>query len=137
MQAGELTYCSDIPGLIKCFKIEYKAEGWKLFIDLSKRSLTAVLLNNGNECGSVPLGYSVHLKENIDLILNTLSSSDHAWTVCGDHKVIAVFLGQQRGCTKFPCFLSEWDSRDRKQHYIKKEWPIRKTLDPGVKNIQR
>ena len=74
---------------------------------------------------------------NLDLILNKLSYSDHKWTVCGDLKVISMLLGQQSGYTKFPCFLCEWDSRDRKEHYIKKEWPIRKALDPGVKNIAR
>ena len=80
-------------------------------------------MHNGNEYASVPVGYSVHLKEvyeNIDFILNKLSYSDHEWTVCGDLKIIAMLLGQKKGCTKFPRFLCEWDSRSRKQHYIKK-----------------
>ena len=118
-------------------KIEDIPEEWRLFINLSKKSPKAVLLHNGNEYASVPFGYSVNLKEvyeNIDLILNKLSYSDHEWTVCGDLKVIAMLIGQQKGYTKFPCFLCEWDSRERK-HYIKKKWPIRKTLDPGIKNI--
>ncbi|GBN23316.1 hypothetical protein AVEN_241342-1 [Araneus ventricosus] len=135
-QAGELVYCSDIPGLIASFKVQYKPDEWSLFIDSSKRSLKAALLHNGN----LPFGNSVHLKEcdeNLDFILNKLSYSDHKWAVCGDLKVISVLLGQQKGYTKFPCFLREWDSRDRKLHDIKKEWPTRKTLDPGVKNIQR
>jgi hypothetical protein len=29
----------------------------------------------------------------------------------------------QLNYTKFCCFLCEWDSRDKKNHYIKKEWP--------------
>ena len=85
-QAGELVYCSDIPGRIKSFKIEYKPKEWRLFIDSSKRSLKAVLLHNENKYASVPAGYSVHLKEvygNIDLILNKLSYSDHERTVWG------------------------------------------------------
>ncbi|GFV84046.1 uncharacterized protein TNCV_3037082 [Trichonephila clavipes] len=45
--------------------------------------------------------------------------------------------GQQRGYTKFPCFLCERDSRDMKQHYLKQAWPIRKALIPGVKNVER
>ncbi|GFX11088.1 hypothetical protein TNCV_4503031 [Trichonephila clavipes] len=45
--------------------------------------------------------------------------------------------GQQSGYTKFPCFLCEWDSRDRKQHNVKQTWPIRKDLIPGVKNVER
>ncbi|GBN64987.1 hypothetical protein AVEN_95361-2 [Araneus ventricosus] len=28
----------------------------------------------------------------------------------------------------------DWDSRDRKKHYIKKVWPKRQFLIPGVKN---
>ncbi|GBM17131.1 hypothetical protein AVEN_251045-1 [Araneus ventricosus] len=139
-QAGELVYCSDIPTLIASFKFQYKPDEWRLFIDSSKRSLNVALLHNGNEYACVPVGHSVHLKEcyeNLDFILNKLSYSDHIWVVCGDLKVISMLLGQQKGYTKFPCFLCEWDSRDRKQHYINKEWPIRKTLDPGVKNIQR
>ena len=48
-----------------------------------------------------------------------------------------MLLSQQSGYTNFPCFLCEWDSCDRKQHYIKKEWLIRSTLEPGIKNIER
>ncbi|GFY31598.1 uncharacterized protein TNCV_4199101 [Trichonephila clavipes] len=48
-----------------------------------------------------------------------------------------MLLGQQSGYTKFPCFLCEWDSRDRKQHYVKQTWPIRKALIPEVKNVER
>ena len=96
-------------------------------------------MHNRNEYASVPVGYSVHLKkvyENIDLIPNKLPYSVHEWTVYGDLKVIVMLLGQQKGNTKFPYFLCEWDSRNRK-HYLKKEWSIRKTLGPGVKSIQR
>ncbi|GFW81457.1 uncharacterized protein TNCV_2881361 [Trichonephila clavipes] len=115
-------------------------EEWRVFIDWSKRSLKAVLLHNGNRYASVPVGHSVHLKEcyeNLEFILNKLSYSDHKWTICGDLKVISMLLGQQSGYTKFPCFLWEWDSRDRKQHYVKQAWPIRKDLIPGVKNVER
>ncbi|GFW25148.1 uncharacterized protein TNCV_2262061 [Trichonephila clavipes] len=106
----------------------------------SKRSLKAVLLHNGNRYASVPIGHSVHLKEcyeNLEFILNKLSYSDHKWTICGDLKVISMLLGQQSGYTKFPCFLWEWGSCDRKQHYVKQTWPIRKALIPGVKNVER
>ena len=37
-------------------------------------------------------------------------------------------LGQQSGFIKYPCFL--WDSRDRAQHYTKKDWPLREELVP-------
>ncbi|GFV05484.1 uncharacterized protein TNCV_226951 [Trichonephila clavipes] len=84
-------------------------------IDSSKRSLKAVLLHNGNRYASVPVGHSVHLKEcyeNLEFILNKLSYSDHKRTICGEF-------------------------HDRKQHYVKQTWPIRKALTPGVKNVER
>ena len=31
--------------------------------------------------------------------------------------------------------MCEWDSRDKKNHYIKKEWPKRESLTPGQKNV--
>lgn len=139
-QEGDLVFCSDVPGLMARFKIEYAPDEWRLFIDSSKRSLKAVLLHNGNKYASIPVGHSVHLKEcyeNLKLVLSKLCYSDHKWTLCGDLKVISMLLGQQSGYTKFPCFLCEWDSRDRKQHYIQKAWPLRKSLQVGVKNVER
>ncbi|GFX01805.1 uncharacterized protein TNCV_1022081 [Trichonephila clavipes] len=139
-QEGDLVFCNNVPAILEIFKIMYEPEEWRLFIDSSKRSLKAVLLHNGNRYAAVPVGHSVHLKEcyeNLEFILNKLSYSDHKWTICGDLKVISMLLGQQSGYTKFPYFLWEWDSPDRKQHYVKQTWPIRKVLFPGVKNVQR
>ncbi|GFU51057.1 uncharacterized protein TNCV_2414851 [Trichonephila clavipes] len=139
-QEGDLGFCNNVPAILEMFKIMYEPEEWRLLIDSSKRSLKAVLLHNGNRYASVPVGHSVHLKEcyeNLEFILNKLSYSDHKWTICGDLKVIYTLLGQQSGYTKFPCFLCEWDSCDRKQHYVKQTWPIRKALIPGVKNVER
>ncbi|GFS88590.1 uncharacterized protein TNCV_1461931 [Trichonephila clavipes] len=136
---GDLVFCNNVLAVSEMFKIMYEPEEWGLFIDSSKRSLKAVLLHNGNRYASVPVGHSVHLKEcheNLEFT-NKLSYSDHKWTICGDLKVISMLLGQQSGYTKFPCFLCEWDSRDRKPHCIKKTWPIRKALIPGVKNVGR
>ena len=44
-------------------------------------------------------------------------------------------MGLQLGYTKFCCFLCEWDSRDKINHYIKKEWPKRESLTPGHINV--
>jgi hypothetical protein len=49
--------------------------------------------------------------------------------------VSAVLFGLQLGYTKYCCFLCEWDSRDRKNHYIQKQWPKRDSLIPGKKNV--
>ena len=139
-QEGDLVFCSNISGVMAAFGIEYVPKEWRLFIDSSKRSLKAVLLHNGNNYASIPVGHSVHLKEcyeNLKLILNKVQYSDHQWMLCGDLKVICMLLGQQSGYTKFPCFICEWDSRDRKQHYVRKDWPLRESLEPGAKNIQK
>ena len=34
-----------------------------------------------------------------------------------------------------PCFLCEWDSRARNQHWEKQNWPPRQNIKPGTKNI--
>ena len=52
--------------------------------------------------------------------------------------MIGFLLGLQGGFTKFPCFLCLWDSRDRANHYVRREWPERSDLQPGaysVKNV--
>jgi len=37
--------------------------------------------------------------------------------------------------TKYCCFLCEWDSRDKKNHFVNKLWPKRTSLTPGEKNV--
>ena len=51
-------------------------------------------------------------------------------------KVIAILLGLQGGYTKYCCFLCEWDSRARHEHYFKRDWPKRSTLKVGTKNVK-
>jgi len=119
-----LVYCNNIEGLINEFEsIHYKAEDWRLFLDSSTRSLKAVLLHNGNIYAPLPIAHSITLEENykdLDFLLSKLKYSQHEWQICGDLKIITIVLGQQSGFTKFPCFLCEWDSRSREQHYVKK-----------------
>jgi hypothetical protein len=113
---------------------------WRLFIDSSKRSLKAVLLHNGNNYASLPIGHSVHLKEsyeNLELVLTKIGYTAHDWMICGDLKVLCMLLGQQAGYTKYPCFMCEWDSRARSQHWEQKHWTPRTSLEPGSKNILR
>jgi hypothetical protein len=88
-------------------------EEWRIFSDLSKFILKAVLLYNGNIHLSIPNVHAVHMKEtykNMDLLLKTVSYSKYGWKICGDLEVIWLFLGIQSGYTKFCCFLCEWDS---------------------------
>ena len=46
-----------------------------------------------------------------------------------------MLLGQQPGFTKYPCFICKWDSRDRSNHWIKHDWPLRESFIPGYRNI--
>ena len=46
-----------------------------------------------------------------------------------------MLLGQQSGYTKYPCFMCKWDSRDKINHWIKRDWPLRESLTPGYRNI--
>jgi len=46
-----------------------------------------------------------------------------------------VLLGLQLGYTKFCYFLCDWDSSDRKQHYVQNQWPKRESLIQGRKTV--
>lgn len=121
------------------FDSAYDSKDWRLFIDSSKRSLKCVLLHNGNKYGSIPIGHSVQIKEkydNIKTVLERLQYHVHGWLICVDLKMANFLLGQQGGCTKYPCFLCYWDSTATADHWVKKKkWPPRHSLTPGDKNI--
>ena len=111
---------------------------WRLFIDSSKRSLKCVLIRNGNQYGSIPIGHSVTLKENyenIKIVLERLKYCVHQWLICVDLKIMNFLLRQQGGHTKYPCFLCYWDIRTHEEHWVRKEWPPRNTIKPGEENI--
>ncbi|ESO08275.1 hypothetical protein HELRODRAFT_184081 [Helobdella robusta] len=72
----------------------------------------------------------------MSLLLQKIRDREYNWSICGDLKVAAILTGLQTGYSKYCYFLSEWDSRNRMQHYIKKNWPIRNTMQPGNKNVQ-
>lgn len=135
----QFVYCNDIPGLLCQLGVtSYDPKEWRLFLDSSKYSLKCVLLHNGNAYGAVPVGHSVHLREeyeDIKTVIDLLKYHEHQWIICVDLKMVSFLLGQQRGFTKFPCYLCMWDSRAREKHWTQKEWPIRKTLEAGMPNI--
>jgi len=136
--SDSICYCTDVNGLLSCLGVEHSVEEWRLFIDSSKTSLKVVLLHNGNRYASVPVGYSAHMKEtyeNMSKLLEKIRYREYNWSICGDLKVVAILTGMQLGYTKYCCFICEWDSRDRKQHFIKKNWPIRYRMQPGNKNV--
>jgi hypothetical protein len=68
-------------------------------------------------------------------LLTIIQYEKYSWYVCGDLKVIALLRVLQLGYTQFCCFSCESDSRDRKPHFVKKQWPKRENLTPGKKNV--
>jgi hypothetical protein len=50
--------------------------------------------------------------------------------------VIALLLGLQQGFTKYCCFICEWESRAQSLHYSRKYWTARKSLEPGIMNVE-
>lgn len=134
----ELCYCKDIDGLIKEIGYSHKPAEWRLFLDSSKESLKGVLLHVGNKYPSVPVAYSTSMGEsyeNMQLVLNKIHYMTYEWNICGDLKIIAILLGLQLGYTKYSCFLCEWDSRAKSDHYVKQNWPKRDSFIPGQKNV--
>ena len=136
-QVDNFVFCHDVKGLLNALGCEYVSSEWRLFIDSSKASLKCVLLSNGNQYASIPIGHSVTLKESYDtmaLVLK-LKYADQNWLICGDLKMICILLGKQSGYTKFPCFLCLWDSGDRENHWIRQHWPKKSNFKVGEKNI--
>jgi len=58
----DLVFCYDVGGLMNALRIKHDPQEWRLFIDSSKLSLKAVLLHNGNQHSSIPVGHVVHMK---------------------------------------------------------------------------
>ena len=65
-QKGDLVFCYDADGLMNALGIKHDPQEWRLFIDSSKLSLKAVLLHNGNQHPSIPVGHAVHMKESYE-----------------------------------------------------------------------
>ena len=133
-----LVYCVDIQGLIEKLGTVYNPSDWRLFIEESKSSLKADLLHNRNQFGSIPLAHSTCMKEsyeNMKILLSKLQYSTRTWKICVDFKVLNMILGQQSGFTKYPCFMCEWDSRDKINYWIKCDGPLRESFIPGFRNI--
>jgi len=104
---------------------EYNPDQWRLFFDSSKVGLKVVLLHNGNRFPSFPLAHAANIKEsyeNIKLLLGKIKYDKFKWKLCGNLKVVALLLGMKLQYTKYCCFLCEWDSRDKKNHYVNKPW---------------
>ena len=137
MESG-LVACTDTDGLMQTLSINHIPLDWRHFIDSSKLSLKAILLHNGNTLPSIPVGHSVHNEsyENMKILMEAINYDKFKWQICGNLKVIALLLGLQQRFTKYCCFICKWESRARSLHYSRKEWPARKSLEPGIMNVE-
>jgi hypothetical protein len=100
-------------------------------------SLNVVLLHNIDKFPSIPLAHVANMKVSYDsmkLPLGKIRYDEFEWKLC-DLKVVALLLRMQFGYTKYCCLLYDWDSRDKKNHYVNKLWPKRTSLAPGEKNV--
>ena len=124
---SQLCQCGGL--LVAIGLIWYLPNEWRLFIDSSKRNLKCVLLPIVIRNGAMP--HSVTLKEryeNVKLVLEYIKYEEHKW-ICVDLKMVCFLLGQRHGCTKYPCFLCLWDIRAKSEHWIRKEWRKRETME--------
>ena len=115
---------------------KFNPDQWRLFIDSS--SLKVTLLHNGNRFPSVPLAHAANMKgsyESMKLLLGKIKYDEFKRKLCADLKVVALLLGMQLGYTTYCCFLCEWNSRDKKNHYVNRLWPKRTSVTPGENNV--
>ena len=105
----ELVFCDDINGLLNAMGCEYEPDEWRLFIDISKRSLKCVLLHNGDEFASIPTGHSFQMKQSYNSmkqVLEKLKYSENNWKICRDLKIMCMLLGQQ-GESRLSLFVGQ------------------------------
>ena len=125
-QEDGVVFCNDVCSAMEVLGHEYNPDQWGLFTDSSKVSLKVVLLHNGNKFSSVPLAHAANMKESYEsmkLPLGKIKNDEFKGKLRGDLKVVALLLGMQLGYTKYCCSLCEWDSWDKKNHYVNKLWP--------------
>jgi len=137
-QEDGIVFCNDVCSVTEVLGHECNPDQWRLFIDSSKVSLKVVLIHNRNRFLSVPLAHAANMKESYEsmkLLLGKIKYDEFKWKLFGDLNVVALLLGMQLGYTKYCCYLCEWDSRDKKNHYVNILRPKRTSLMPGEKNV--
>jgi hypothetical protein len=149
VEEDNLVFCNDIENLlIKMGLTQYEPKEWRLFIDSSKRCLKCILLHNGNKYAGIPIAHSTQLKEEyyISLVLNKIKYHEHEWVICVDLKMVNFLLGQQSGYTRAIFYViylalvlsspaSYVSGIDKEEHWTRKNWPLRKNMEPGKLNV--
>lgn len=122
-------FCNNVEHLMREMGIVYIATDWRLFIDSSKFSLKAVLLDKTNTKPAIPVAYSTEMKEcyeTLEIILQKIDYYKHGWYICCDLKVVNILCGLKGGFPKFYCFICDWDSRSKKDQYTYRGWKDRR-----------
>ena len=136
----DLCYCKDVEGLFRAVGIDHDPTQRRLFIDSSTKNLKAVLLHNSNIYPSIPLAYTLQMKEdyeNVKQLLIKINYAQFMRYVYGDFKMLEFLLGLQGGYTKYSCFFCLWNSKADGEHYEKIHWPTWEELTPGMYNVIR
>ena len=127
----DVVYCSNISGLFEQLNQQYNAEDYRLFLDGSRKSFKALLLQNEPDGDkrkpAVPIAESDGMPESyqaIKTILELLNYDVHQWYVQGDFKIINIITGLKGGGSKYPCYLCNFDSRDYTRHFETNQWAL-------------
>jgi len=110
----DLVACTDIDGLMQTLNINHNPVDWRLFIDSSKLSFKTLSLHNGNTRPSIPVGHSVHIKEqyeNMKIPMEAINYNKFKWQICGHLKVLTLLLGLEQGFTKYFDKLHQGDEK--------------------------
>jgi hypothetical protein len=86
----DLLFCYDVDGLINALGIKHDPQEWRVFIDSPKLNVKAVLLHNGNQYPSIPVGHAAHMKETYEKLKqlpNQLECINYGWHICGSVSV--------------------------------------------------
>lgn len=138
-QSGPLTYCNNIPALFSKLGRELIVNEWRLFMDSSKSGLKIVLLNNGNQCPSILIGYSASMNESHESLKFALTKIDYYrfnWLFVGDFKMISLALGMQTGNVRYPCPFCLFPMQDRRNHFNSSiEYPERTEITINKHNV--
>jgi len=139
---GDLVYFNNIQELMEELQIERAPEQWRLFIDLWKSSLKAVLCHNRNTSSSIPPVHAVHVKkmyENLQVLLqkNVLwrtwveyvcwpKSSDNAeWAARQIHKILLLYVWLGLPSNRLPLQNKKKNGHSiQKQHEVRRMWHI-------------
>lgn len=124
-----VVYCTDIRGLFKELNYEYNPDDWRLFLDGSSHSFKVILLHNEVDSSkrkpAVPIAEGIGLPENyssIKAVLELIGYADHQWRLQGDFKIINIVSGMMACSCKFPCYICNFGSRKKAQHYLPNQW---------------